>query len=675
MGIKKSSLSIKSEIFVLSFIFLTLVSVLFSGIFLGIFYQTNLNSAKNSLKQCNSQVVTYAEGMFHENASMLKLLAGLSSVVNAGDGDVAYVLELFDAIQKSNANITNIFSAYENGILLINNYEVPEGFDSTARPWYQAALEEEVYGMVYKDVNTHMWMFNQSRRLVDGNGNIVGVISIDCSNETIAKQLSTKYQYDSQRSYIVDLEGTVLLHLDESEINTSLMECLDQQSCVDFKEEHSGYIEYSSSNQKSMAYYERIPETEFCVVTAITASEVMKPIFRSLGYTAVLVICISIGLGFILSRILLRRFAVPVMALQGRIENIAAGNIDRKQELGFSNAEIDSISQSIQMIAKDIASREEQRREAEYLGFHDSMTGLYNRCFFEEEFSRIKDRGQLCCLVCCDVNGLKLVNDVFGHHIGDKLIVTVANSLISCCKQNHVVARIGGDEFVVLMPHTSALEAQRIIQRIKSGLQKESICGAVVSVSMGYSVQSQGEFLDDMMVRADKMMYAQKLTESVRMKQRTMSNILKAAEKEGLVKPLSDKEDMILSRFAAFLCPESENQIKQSYYLRNIGLCSLFHHDGYELDEVSTHHTETSYRLLSSIDDYRNVALCLLHYTEHWDGSGQPVGLSGRNIPIISRILAITDGYFEADGAMSLLDEHPEWYDPKLLELLLDVVK
>ena len=83
----------------------------------------------------------------------------------------------------------------------------------TDRPWYQAAVASDgVARLVYEDAANGEWLFSQSKKLVDDEGNVVGAVSVDCSNELISRQLSTRYQYASQRSFITDLSGKVLIH-------------------------------------------------------------------------------------------------------------------------------------------------------------------------------------------------------------------------------------------------------------------------------------------------------------------------------------------------------------------------------------------------------------------------------------------------------------------------------
>ncbi|MDP3011638.1 MAG: diguanylate cyclase, partial [Candidatus Hydromicrobium sp.] len=97
-------------------------------------------------------------------------------------------------------------------------------------------------------------------------------------------------------------------------------------------------------------------------------------------------------------------------------------------------------------IVKDITARKESEKEIKYLSFHDKLTDLYNRAYFEEELKRLNTKRQLpLSIVIGDVNGLKLVNDAFGHMEGDKLLKKIARILKSCCREEDIIARWGGD--------------------------------------------------------------------------------------------------------------------------------------------------------------------------------------------------------------------------------------
>ena len=678
MKFRHKALTIKKEIFLMSFAFLATVSLVFSGVFLHILYRKNMENAGNSLRECNAQIVIYTEGMFHENESIVNILSRADTIVNGGSGNPAAVLKIYDAILKDNSNITYIYSGYADGRLYINNYDIPDNYDPTDRPWYQAAVASDgVARLVYEDAANGEWLFSQSKKLVDDEGNVVGAVSVDCSNELISRQLSTRYQYASQRSFITDLSGKVLIHPDERYINDTILNYMEKDSWDKIIAGKVSYGEYQKNGIKAMAYFEQFPGTDFIVCTAINAREVTQPIVWNMVHLLFMLAGLSLLFGFLLSRVLLYRFGGPILELKRRIENVVRGCPEEYREAGFYNAELNGIADSITIIVKNIAKKEEQRKEAEYTSFHDSMTGLYNRRFFSEELRRLDvKRNYPLCIICCDVNGLKLVNDVFGHDVGDQLICRVAESLAGVCRADDILARVGGDEFALLLSHTSEEDAEGIIARIREGFPAENIRGAQISASFGYGVKKKKEDSIAVILRsADQMMYRRKLTESEEMKQQTVANIIEASAKEGLVTELTEKEEHALEQLSADLCPGDEALLKQAYRLRKIGLCSLFqsnmkNEEEIMLSGINRRHTDNSYRILSASGEYRGAAGYVLHYTEHWDGSGWPAGLAGRDIPLLSRVIAAVDAFVSENSDGFRLKQHDGWYDPEITALL-----
>lgn len=672
----KKSLTIKTEIFLLSFLFLAIVSLIFSGMFLKLLYDHNMISARNSLKQCNSQIVTFTEGIFHENASLVKLLAENPLVINRSE-DRSVLLDLYDDIRKNNINITYVYSAYEDEELYVRDYDVEKDFAPTKRPWYQKAKNTDgVAQLAYKDEASNEWLFSQSIKLVDDEGRMTGVVCIDCSNENVFSRLSTTYQYDSQRSYILDADGTVLMHPEEQYINSSILDYMAPGEWTKVINGTNNYEEYTRDGLNSMVYFEWLPNSEIIVATAIDATEVTRPIIRGIEFMTGIVVCLSIGLGFILSRILTYRFARPIIALESRIRKVAKGCMNEGRDLNFSNVEINGIADSIEVIVKDIVKREEERKAAEYLSFHDSMTGVYNRRFFMEELGRLdKQENYPLCILCCDINCLKQINDVFGHDMGDELINKVADCLKRSCRSKDILARLGGDEFSIIMPNVTEANAQKICSSINRRFSFEKVCGVAVTVSLGYGIkEEEEEAIEYIMQAADEMMYAQKLRESAHIRQNMVESIIDAAKAEGIVKTLDDNEINVLSALADVFCPESKDLLIKSYELRNIGMCTIFK-NGNSADISDKRHTETGYRILCVFDEYRSIAGCVLHYTEHWDASGWPVGLSGRDIPLMSRIIGITDAFFSMGQDLKTIENNGRWYDPDIVSVLCDIVK
>ncbi len=172
---------------------------------------------------------------------------------------------------------------------------------------------------------------------------------------------------------------------------------------------------------------------------------------------------------------------------------------------------IDNVNQTSILLTGiwSILERSDQINRIEHLSFHDSLTGLYNRRYFEEELKRLDNsKNYPLSLVMGDVDGLKSTNDSYGHLAGDELLKTVGKVLLNNVDNNDIVARWGGDEFVMIFPNTSEEDTCKIIHKISDEISKEKFSIGKVSIALGYNVKTdEKEHGSKMFLAAEEMMY------------------------------------------------------------------------------------------------------------------------------------------------------------------------
>jgi len=349
--------------------------------------------------------------------------------------------------------------------------------------------------------------------------------------------------------------------------------------------------------------------------------------------------------------------------------------------------------------AQDISEHKRIENELIFLSYHDHLTGLNNRRFFEEALSRMDTKENLpISIIMCDVNGLKMVNDSFGHHLGDELLKTAAKTINTVGRQNDVIARIGGDEFVVLLPNTTANETVHIANQIKELASKEIAANIELSISYGYDTKTmENQAITEVLANAENYMYRHKLYERSSIRSKTIDLIMNAL----FVK--SNREAMHSARVSS-LCQSiatkmdfNENAINQmriAGLIHDIGKIGvdekiLNKQGGLNEDEKREieRHPEVGWRLLSSTNEFSELSLFVLNHHERWDGSGYPNGRKGEDIPLESRIISVADAYdamtsersyrkamSTEDAILELASRSGSQFDPVIVDIFINEV-
>ena len=160
----------------------------------------------------------------------------------------------------------------------------------------------------------------------------------------------------------------------------------------------------------------------------------------------------------------------------------------------------------------DLTKLRIKEKKLEFLSYNDQLTGLYNRAYFDQELKRLNNKEQLpLSLVVIDVNDLKVINDVYGHLTGDKLIKKTAEVLHSSLRKEDVLARFGGDEFSIILPQTSKKDTEKIIKRIREESKKIEIEENKLSLGIGFATKTEADQdIEEIFNKADKNMYRDK---------------------------------------------------------------------------------------------------------------------------------------------------------------------
>ncbi|NCC76457.1 MAG: diguanylate cyclase, partial [Clostridia bacterium] len=351
-------------------------------------------------------------------------------------------------------------------------------------------------------------------------------------------------------------------------------------------------------------------------------------------------------------------------------------------------------------VFRDVTQSKKENDAIRYISYHDRLTGLYNRAFFEEEMLRLNTMRQYpITIILGDCNGLKISNDIFGHLEGDRLLKAIASIIRQSIRHEDIAARWGGDEFAVILPQTDEPGAKVICDRILSLCALSEHKPIPPSLSLGCATASSTETdPTDLLKLAEDRMYRHKLMESKSYR----NNLILSIEKMVFEKSYETEEHA--SRLSDLSQRIGQAIGLTDYEMEELRLLSVLHDVGKigipdkilakdgplnrEEWDVMRKHPEKGYNLAKATPELKNIAEAILHHHERWDGTGYPSGLKGEEIPKLSRILSIIDtfdvithsrSYKKAQSAQAALYEIEQCsgsqFDPELSRVFVGIMQ
>ena len=346
----------------------------------------------------------------------------------------------------------------------------------------------------------------------------------------------------------------------------------------------------------------------------------------------------------------------------------------------------------------DIDSRKMLEENLTYLSYKDHLTGLYNRRFIEDQLNRLDvSRNLPITVIIIDMNGLKFINDSFGHEAGDEAIIFVANTLKKSLRGYELIARLSGDEFIVVLENTDSKQADKIAERIQKNIKKYE-GDFEVSIAIGHATKTNSEeSLNDIRNIAEDKMYKAKMYEKPSHRRRAVDAVLQTLfEKD----TNSEKHSRYVSKFSKILAEKAGlstteiNKAETAGLLHDVGkivvdvkvLKSVKELTEEEYTLIKSH-SEIGYRILNSVPELADIADIILSHHEKLDGSGYPNGLTSEEIPYISKIISVCDAYdamvnkryyripLTKEQAITELRLHAgTQFDPHLVELFVETI-
>lgn len=352
------------------------------------------------------------------------------------------------------------------------------------------------------------------------------------------------------------------------------------------------------------------------------------------------------------------------------------------------------------LIFRDVTERKTAEEKLRQMSFHDSLTGLYNRAFFEEEIKRLNKVRQLpISIIVADVNGLKLINDAFGHQLGDELLKVSSRIIKRCCRSEDIVSRWGGDEFIILLPKTPGKQAADVMKRITNECEKIKNFKIPLSIALGSSTKlSENAEIKRVIDEAEAKMYKNKVLDSKNTHQTFIESLLKTLHDNDIES--EEHTDMVLEISALLgkefnLSEDKLDELRLAAKLHDIGVVAMDEEliektgrlDEFEW-EIIKRHSEIGYRIASSSTILASISEYILSHHEWYNGNGYPRGLKGLEIPLISRIITVADAYSvmktgraykDKMDTQEAIDELKRFggiqFDPLVVEKLIEILE
>lgn len=297
------------------------------------------------------------------------------------------------------------------------------------------------------------------------------------------------------------------------------------------------------------------------------------------------------------------------------------------------------------------------QEQLKYYSYHDQLTTLYNRRYFHEKYDEIFDKKNYpISVIMGDLVGLKVINDGFGHKIGDLMLQKTADLLLETVNHGKVF-RWGGDEFLLCSFNTTEEQITESMQQLTTKLSSVMIDDKfTLSISMGHAVmKDENASLDEVLKVAEDRMYVNKLRTDGVFKHSVIDTLHSSLmEKNFETEEHAERMKNLVIEFSKIidLSRYEVDQLVLLTSLHDIGKIAISESilskpgplNDEEWEEVKKH-CEVGYRLCSTIPELAPISNVVLSHHEKWDGTGYPQGLKGKEIPFLSRIITVVDSY------------------------------
>ncbi len=572
-------------------------------------------------------------------------------------------LNEWSAYLKLNTDIWYIYMGTEKGDMYMSpSWKPPTGYDPRIRPWYQEAIAQKdkiVWTKPYVDLVSNRQVVSVVKAIISED-NLIGVFAIDTSLYQISNIIREIKLGANGYAMLLDEQGYVIAHPNTEDIGTHMGNAAWFKR---LKGHSKGTMYFDRLGHDLFISYTTVPRTGWKLVAFIPRTALQSDISPikeralNVGITSLLIailisIFISNGLASKINRLIHAMTEVENNNLKIRI------SYNPTDEIEFHKLS-DKFNNMVYTLGQLSEERNQKERNLKYLSRHDSLTGLFNRAYFENKMHRLIEELRFPIgIVVCDIDGLKLINDTMGHSAGDKMLITASIVIKRSFREKDTMCRIGGDEFAIIMPNTDEQGVELAIQRLKTIVKNHNLKNPKlpISISTGFSIgYNRSKKVSALFKEADNNMYREKLHQRLSARSAIVQTLMKALEaRDFITEGHADRlQDLVID--LGLEAGLNEHRISdmrllaQFHDIGKVGIPDRILFKPGPLDESEViemqRHCEIGFRIAQSSPDLVPIADWVLKHHESWNGDGYPLGLKGKQIPIECRILAIADSY------------------------------
>lgn len=603
-------------------------------------------------------------------------------------------------------------------------------FDPRTRDWYKAAKENKtaVFSNIYKHFVLDDLTISAAYPIYNKDDALLGVMGTHLTLTQINDFLEENVESKKSSALIVEKKTGLLIAnsfeqdnfrtLDDGKIERTNIKEINNSTMLKAYEDYisTGQTSYQLNNDHdkimvNITDYQQ-PGLDWLVITAIPESNFTTGIINNIQLTFGLTMLALLFSGLVFYSLINSAFK-PANNLIKATEDFSNGNLSsraaivRNDEIGRIAKAFNEMANTIDSLVNQLESKVVERTEElektndalEFLSYHDKLTGLYNRMYFEEALKNIdKEENLPISIIFGDVNGLKLTNDIFGHTVGDALLIKISEIMNNVFRKDDIIARIGGDEFVILLKKTTKDEAAYFMEQVKISFSKEIIVALKGSISMGCDTKKLYErSIIEVFKNAEDDMYHEKTVNRKTINSGLIESIIATLHERSYWEKEHSKNVSVLCQGIGQMMNLSQADIKRledAGFLHDIGKVTfddvILNQDRVlfeEEEELVQKHTVIGYRLLNMFDETLDLAAPVFAHHERWDGLGYPKGLKSEEIPLLARIIAVAEAYDITVNPISGAEKTPiqalkeikeqsgTKFDPEVVNALIRFIK